>query len=213
MSSPFDVRLALTPHSTHRSLAPTSSAPPRSSAQDTQSLGGVEYLLHQRAQEAAVAVLVVAAAQCLARTLLASLRNWPFEGSISRTRSIRERKFCCTAPVPDSLPPDYYILPPSLQPPATHHHFILPSTMSDSDSEHSDAPETSKPANRVRAPLTDEETKTVKAMLRGFRATDSAYCCSGHVPVEVERPGIFYAITPATFVTKWTKDETPIFAG
>ena len=85
--------------------------------------------------------------------------------------------------------------------------------MSYSDSEHSDSSSTSESEDRVRAPLTDEETKIVEAMLDAFKATDSAYCCSGHVPAEVERPGIFYATTPATFATKWTKDETPIFTG
>jgi len=68
--------------------------------------------------------------------------------------------------------------------------------MSDSDSEHS------RIEDGVRAPLTDEETKIVEAMLDAFKATDSAYCCSGHVPLEVARAGVFYAVTPATFTTK-----------
>jgi len=82
--------------------------------------------------------------------------------------------------------------------------------MSDSDSEHSGA---SMIEDGVRAPLTDEETKIVEAMLDAFKATDSAYCCSGHVPVGVARPGVFYAITPATFATEWTKGETPVLTG
>ena len=36
---------------------------------------------------------------------------------------------------------------------------------------------------------------------------------SRRVPVEVTRPGVFYAVTPATFSTKWTKNETPIITG
>ena len=85
--------------------------------------------------------------------------------------------------------------------------------MSDTDSGHSDVPKSSMPANGIRAPLTGEEAKIVGAMLDAFKATDSAYCCSGHVPTEVARPVIFYAITPATIATNWTKDEMPISAG
>ena len=61
-----------------------------------------------------------------------------------------------------------------------------------------------------RAALTDDEIKTVKAIRDAFKTTDSAYCCSGHVPTQVKRPSIFYPLTPATFATEWTKDETMI---
>jgi hypothetical protein len=64
-----------------------------------------------------------------------------------------------------------------------------------------------------RAPLTDEGKEIVMALRNAFKATDSAYCFSGHVPIEVKRPAIFYAVTPATFATGWTKDETPIPTG
>ena len=78
-----------------------------------------------------------------------------------------------------------------------------------------DAPNTSQPglSGDERAALTDDEIKTIKAIQEAFRATDSAYCCSGHVSPEVKRPTIFYAVTPATFATEWTEGETPIPAG
>jgi len=84
--------------------------------------------------------------------------------------------------------------------------------MPSSDSEDSDASTTSDPKflGGKRAALTDDEIKTVEAIRDAFKATDSAYCCSGHVPTEVKRPAIFYAVTPATFATEWTKDEMPI---
>ena len=64
-----------------------------------------------------------------------------------------------------------------------------------------------------RGPLTDGEKEIVMALRNAFKAADSAYCCSGHVPIEVKRPAIFYAVTPATFATDWTKDATPIPTG
>ena len=80
-----------------------------------------------------------------------------------------------------------------------------------SDSEHSGASETSTGSlDGERAPLTADEIKAVKAIRDAFKATDSAYCCSSHVPAEVKRPTIFYAVTPATFVTEWTKGETQL---
>lgn len=87
-------------------------------------------------------------------------------------------------------------------------------TMPYSDSEHSDsdASNTSGPelSGGKRAALTDDEIKTVKAIQAALKATNSAYCCSGCVPLEVKRPMIFYAVTHAMSVTEWTKGETPI---
>ena len=78
-----------------------------------------------------------------------------------------------------------------------------------SDSEHSNASRSSLLAG-ARAALTDDEVETVKAIRASFKATASAYCCSGRVPLEVKRPTIFYAATPVTFATEWMKGETPI---
>lgn len=66
--------------------------------------------------------------------------------------------------------------------------------------------------NAPRDALTDNEMKTTEAIQDGLN-TANPCCCSGHVPVEVTCPGIFYAATPATFSTKWTKNETPIITG
>ena len=87
--------------------------------------------------------------------------------------------------------------------------------MSYSDSKHSGTSNNSNPVllDGERAPLTDDEIKTVKAIRAAFKATDSAYCCSGRVPVEVKRPTVLYAHTPATFATEWVNGETPILAG
>jgi hypothetical protein len=100
--------------------------------------------------------------------------------------------------------------------PSFHPHFATPSTnMSDTESEHSNASNTSDSGSLCdeRAPLTKPEIKIVTAMRAAFKKTDSAYCFSGHVPTEVKRPAIFYATTPATFATEWTKEETAISTG
>ena len=87
--------------------------------------------------------------------------------------------------------------------------------MSCSDSGHSDASKTAKPKflGGRRAALTRHEIETVKAIRDAFKATDSVYCCSGHVPAEVKRPAIFYALAPATFATEQSEHEMPIASG
>jgi hypothetical protein len=95
-----------------------------------------------------------------------------------------------------------------------HPRFATASTNM-SESEHSDASKNSNSGSLgdERAPLTKQEIKIVTAMRAALKKTDSAYCFSGHVPAEVKRPAMFYATTPATFATEWTKVETAISTG
>lgn len=79
-----------------------------------------------------------------------------------------------------------------------------------SDSAESEASLTSGLVGGKRAALTAHEIKNANAIRNAFKATDSVYCCSGHVPLEAKRPTVFYSITPATFITPWTQGETPI---
>ena len=83
---------------------------------------------------------------------------------------------------------------------------------SDSEYSNSDEYNTSGPelSGGKRAPRTDDEIKTVTAIQAALKATESAYCCSGCVPLEVKRPMIFYTVTHAMSDTEWTKGETQI---
>jgi len=62
-----------------------------------------------------------------------------------------------------------------------------------------------------RPSLSKDEVSVVMALRHALKATDSTFCCTGHVPLDVKRPVIFYATTPAIFaITEEKPDGTTI---
>jgi len=64
-----------------------------------------------------------------------------------------------------------------------------------------------------RPPLSKTEAQVVTALKQALQTTNSAFCCTGYVPLKLKRPVIFYATVPMVFATDEKPVRTPISAG